>query len=159
MNDSIRLKRKIQWIKGLQKSIHLGCFMILVAVTIILVKLTLFLNFMLQYFLYVFLQVAQCLVKYSKGPTYISSKILDQKEATFPAMTICPENDGYKLDVLQAHGIKSIDQYNNNVNLNWTSNQTGVSEAQLFELATFRLDELVKELYIRLFKANPVRKY
>ena len=89
-----------------------------------------------------------------RGPTYISSDIVLQKEAGFPAMTVCPITDGYKEDVLQAHGIESIKRYNYKTDLNWTSNQTDVTEAELFELATYGLDELVKRFYIRFFSAD-----
>lgn len=89
-----------------------------------------------------------------QGPTYISSEIVPQKAAGFPAMTVCPNSDGYREDVFQAHGIEEVDRYNYKRDLNWTSNQTGVTEEQLFELATYRFDELVKRLYIRFFEAD-----
>ena len=31
-----------------------------------------------------------------QGPTYISSEIVPQKEAEFPAMTVCAETEKYK---------------------------------------------------------------
>ena len=36
----------------------------------------------------------------------------------------------------------------------WSSNHTDVSEIDLFKLATYRFDELVKRFYIRLFDAD-----
>ena len=45
--------------------------------------------------------MTRCLVKYAEDPTYISSQIVDQWEADFPAITICPKYNGLKLDVLQ----------------------------------------------------------
>ena len=45
---------------------------------------------------------------------------------------------------------------NTNIGLNWTSNDTSVSETELFEKATYEVDELVKRFYVRFFKANPV---
>ncbi len=40
-------------------------------------------------------------------PTYMSSHIVPQREAEFPAMTICKNSGAYKSDVLEAHGISS----------------------------------------------------
>ena len=47
----------------------------------------------------------QCLLKYCAFPTYISSHIVDQGEAHFPATTICPQG-GFKLDVLKVKNEK-----------------------------------------------------
>ena len=92
-----------------------------------------------------------------KGPTYISSVIMAQREAAFPAMTVCPGAGGYKLDVLKENGIESISDYNNNKGAcTWSSNDSSVSEVELFEKATYDLDELVKRFYMRFFLANPV---
>jgi len=46
------------------------------------------------------LKVGQCLRTYFSEPTYYSTKIVPQKEAAFPALTVCPLSDGYKKDVL-----------------------------------------------------------
>ena len=92
-----------------------------------------------------------------KGPTYISSVIMAQSEAAFPAMTVCPGDGGYKLDVLKENGIESISEYNSNKGAcTWSSNDSSISEVELFEKATYDLDELVKTFYIRFFLANPV---
>ena len=80
-----------------------------------------------------------------------------QKEAAFPAMTVCPGAGGYKLDVLQDNGINSISSYNNMKGAcTWSSNDSSISEVELFEKATYDLNELVKRFYIRFFFANPV---
>ena len=47
------------------------------------------------------LKMVQCLIKYWEFPTYISSRIVDQGEADFPAITVCPPKNGLKLDVLR----------------------------------------------------------
>ena len=47
-----------------------------------------------------------------QGPTYISSAIVPQKDADFPAMTVCSESRKYKIDVLRQHGIASVKYYN-----------------------------------------------
>ena len=91
-----------------------------------------------------------------QGPTYISSHIVTQEEAEFPAMTVCPESTKYKENILQEHGIATAKGYNYKVNLTWSSNQTDVGDDELFELATNRLDELLQRFYIQFFNANPV---
>ena len=47
------------------------------------------------------IQTVQCLRKYYEEPTFISTEIVKQDKAEFPALTFCPEGGGYKLDVLQ----------------------------------------------------------
>ena len=94
-----------------------------------------------------------------RGPTYISSEIVDQKDAAFPAMTVCPVSNGYKEEVLEDNGIESIKRYNYKTDLNWSSNDTSITESELFEKATYNLNELVKRVYVRFFKANPVRYF
>ena len=97
----------------------------------------------------------QCVQKFLQGPTYMSSEIVPQKEAEFPAMTVCPQTKEYKEDVLRKHGIPTHKQYNDKgPDLMWSSNQTDVSEIDLFKLATHRFDELVKRFYIRFFDAD-----
>ena len=46
------------------------------------------------------LQVYQCLEKFASEPTYVSTHIVNQEKAQFPAITICPISKGYKEDVL-----------------------------------------------------------
>ena len=47
------------------------------------------------------IQTVQCLRKYFQEPTFISTEIVRQNQAEFPALTFCPETGAYKLDVLQ----------------------------------------------------------
>ena len=94
-----------------------------------------------------------------EGPTYISSQIVPQNKADFPTITICPNTIhgyGYKEDILEAHGIPDIHQYIDgyNNNLNWTSNQTDVTEAHLFQMATYEIDEVIKKIFVRFLKAD-----
>ena len=50
----------------------------------------------------------------------------------------------------QEHGLANVKAYNRDTAvMNWTSNQTGVSKSQLFDLATYAPGEIVKEIYIR----------
>lgn len=46
-------------------------------------------------------QITQLMVKYNEAPTYVTTDIVEQREAAFPAITICPEGDKYKSDVLK----------------------------------------------------------
>ena len=129
-------QKKINCLKALQKTVYLLTLLVLL--------------------LLLFVQTAQCIHKYFQGPTYISTDIVAQSKAGFPALTICPESNGYKEQVLQEHGIESVKKYNYKKDLNWSSNQTNVTESELFDLATYDLDEIVKRFYIRFFKAHPV---
>ena len=45
-------------------------------------------------------QIGKCYDRYMRGPTYVDTKIVPQKKALFPAMTICAVKGGYKHDVL-----------------------------------------------------------
>ena len=47
-------------------------------------------------------------------------------------------------------------RYNYKTDLNWTSNDPSVSESELFLAATYNVSEIIKRVYIRFFKANPV---
>ncbi len=52
----------------------------------------------------------QCLEKFLAFPTYISSEVVDQSEAEFPALTVCPD-PGYRTDRLNALGIKTTGKF------------------------------------------------
>ena len=104
------------------------------------------------------IQVIRCIFKYVEVPTYVSSKILNQNKADFPAITVCPNDNGYKADVLKYHGIQDVSSYNYKNQKNWTSNDISINESELFEKVTYRFDELVQKVYIRYFRADPVSK-
>ncbi|XP_040580132.1 uncharacterized protein [Lepeophtheirus salmonis] len=119
---------------------------------------------MLKRFIYVFLlfgltlilllQSAQCLAKYLDHPTYMSSTIVDQTESEFPALTVCPNIKGYKPEVLAANGFAEEADYNDAVDgrkIRWTSNNSDVSPLQLYDTASYTLNELVGQFYIRYF--------
>ena len=103
-------------------------------------------------------QVIRCFYKYFDYPTYVSTKIVKQAKAEFPAVTICPKSSGYKEEVLRENGIPSRKRYNFKYNLNWSSNDTKVSELELFDLVTYNLQDLVEGVYIRYNGADLVRK-
>ena len=127
-------QRKIGRLKFLQKGIYVMALFILILLLLV--------------------QTIQCFVKFARGPTYISSEIVPQNEAGFPAMTICPETNKYNKTLLEQHGIASDKRYNWKTDLNWSSNQTDVTESQLFLMATKNLNDIVKRVYIRYFKAD-----
>ncbi len=56
--------------------------------------------------------------------------------------------------MFQAHGISSTTNYNNKVNMTWSSNDSSVSEEELFKLSTYEVEEIFKEVFIRYFKAD-----
>lgn len=46
-------------------------------------------------------QTGRCVYKFAQVPTYLSTDVVAQNDSEFPAVTLCPEDDGYKADVLQ----------------------------------------------------------
>ena len=48
----------------------------------------------------------RCLQHYYGYPTYISSEIVNQWDATFPAITVCALETPYNEEVLRSHGIQ-----------------------------------------------------
>ena len=46
-------------------------------------------------------QIAGCIETYILHPTYFETKIVAQRKALFPAMTICSVSNGYKEDILK----------------------------------------------------------
>ena len=56
------------------------------------------------YYFYIHVKIfkmTRCLMKYVEEPTYISSRIVDQWEADLPAITVCPNTNKIKTEVLQ----------------------------------------------------------
>ena len=56
--------------------------------------------------------------------------------------------------MFQRNGIASIKKYNYKTNLNWSSNDSGVTQQQLFLEATYNLDEIAKKIQIRLIRSD-----
>ena len=56
--------------------------------------------------------------------------------------------------LFQRNGIASIKKYNHKTNLNWSSNDSGVTQQQLFLEATYNLDEIAKKIQIRLIRSD-----
>ena len=103
------------------------------------------------------IQTIQCVTKFVSGPTYFSTKYMEQKFSDFPAISICPSGSLYKSDILASHGIPSLKSYNYKYNLTWSSNDSNTSPIQLFHLITYDFRELVRSIKIRYLKADPVR--
>ena len=112
--------------------------------------------FILLFVLLLTIQIIKCIQKYIHSPTYVTSKIVAQNMAEFPAISICPINNGFKLNILQAHGIRDIKNYNYKTNLVWSSNNTNITESELFDKVTYQFSELVQTVKIRYFRADPV---
>ena len=56
--------------------------------------------------------------------------------------------------LFQRNGIASTKKYNYKTNLNWSSNDSGVTQQQLFLEATYNLDEIAKKIQIRLIRSD-----
>ena len=117
--------------------------------------------FILALLSFLLTKISICLHKYIENPTYTTSKLVNQNEADFPALTICPmgRHDGYKENMLKSHGIAQLEFYSISyfskicpTNLNWSSNYTDVSEDDLFDQATLKFDELVESFAILPFQ-------
>ena len=54
------------------------------------------------------LQIYRCFDLFKRGHTYIETKVVPQTKVLFPAVTICPGTNGYKIDVLQVVFINRI---------------------------------------------------
>ena len=77
----VKLLRKIRCFKCLEKLVYTTVFITLVGLLIA--------------------QSTKCVMKYVEGPTFTEMKIAKQQEAEFAAVTLCPQNNGYRADVLQ----------------------------------------------------------
>ena len=71
----------IKWLKFAQKLIYVVVLFILTLILLV--------------------QICNCLVHYGNEPTYVETKVAPQHKALFPAMTICPQNNGYNEAILK----------------------------------------------------------
>ena len=76
-----KAKNRIRWVEATEKFVHNIFLLILI--------------FTLLY------QIHSCISEFIRGPTYTETRLVQQNKALFPAMTICPKADGYKLDMLK----------------------------------------------------------
>jgi hypothetical protein len=51
--------------------------------------------------LFLLANIYSCLKHYWEAPTYVATKVAPQHKALFPAMTICPQNNGYNEENLK----------------------------------------------------------
>ena len=102
-----------------------------------------------------------CFIKYFRKPTYMSTNMVPQNSANFPAMTFCPLPQGYKPEVLEANGINGSLAYNSHHyggQMNWTSNNFAKTASNLFLEATKTKEDIFRLVYIRTIKASEVAK-
>ena len=84
MEEDIKLKKegsKIRCLRFAQKAIYVLVLFILSLILLI--------------------QVFECIQTYYQEPTYVETKVAPQHKALFPAMTICPQNNGYNEEKLK----------------------------------------------------------
>ncbi|CAB4057150.1 unnamed protein product [Lepeophtheirus salmonis] len=114
-------------------------------------------------FIILFNQIIRILIKYSEGPTYISTLVARQSDAEFPAITMCPNEEMYNLTRLREHGINSTDNYNGgavrDATRTWLSNQSNTSPRALFDYITFSAKDLIRTVKVRTFEAHPERGF
>ncbi|XP_040576980.1 uncharacterized protein [Lepeophtheirus salmonis] len=114
-------------------------------------------------FIILFNQIIRILIKYSEGPTYISTLVARQRDAEFPAITMCPNEEMYNLTRLREHGINSTDNYNGgavrDATRTWLSNQSNTSPRALFDYITFSAKDLIRTVKVRTFEAHPERGF
>ena len=72
---------KIKWLKFAQKAVYV---LVLFILTLVLL-----------------MQIWNCLVHFYEEPTYVETRVAPQHKAMFPAMTICPQNNGYNEEKLK----------------------------------------------------------
>ena len=117
-----------------------------------------------------------CLNAFVSNPTYTEMTMVDQKKSSLPVITLCPK-PGYKDDVLkvivkifedlsslvadhcivQEHGISPTSDYLGTwqkAPLSWTSFIENVTSQELFDLSTFRFDELIS--WITVWTVEPL---
>ena len=112
-------------------------------------------------------KVIKCVDEYVENPTYTTSKLVNQKEAAFPALTICPINRSiaYNESILNNHGISQMKNYigynrsyDCSSNMTWSSRNTALSENDIFENVTLKFDELVDSIKLTRFRGLNVSK-
>ena len=127
-------------------------------------------------------QLGQCVKKYLNGTTYYETAVVEQKRASFPDFTICSfTTNGLKEDILKVsrheialslrkiskaplpyvlfkckgHGLTS-EEY---VKGQWTSKEGTVTPQDLWDLATFQLEELILEIRLISWSGSMMKVY
>ena len=65
------------------------------------VKLFTYFGFLAVLIILLISQAAHSIIVYLEGPTYTETLLHNQEKTTFPEITICPLENGYKEDVLK----------------------------------------------------------
>ena len=114
--------------------LNLGCvknlqyFVIIVACTVVL-----------------FFQVAKCAEKYIEKSTGTADKYVHVSKTAFPELTICPTYP-YKLDVIQANGIKTRNDLR--FGSQWISNNSRMSPTQFYNEIVLDVKEVIHSITI-----------
>lgn len=100
-------------------------------------------------------------------PTYISSSVVRQQEATFPTFTLCADSSiAYDLDNLAKHGLTKNDYTcgskgtagNENCPV-WTSNMSNVSPIEVYDDSTYSIQKMVETITIQTMTPDQLGSY
>lgn len=99
-------------------------------------------------------------------PTYISSSVVRQQEATFPTFTLCADSSiAYDLDALGKHGLTKSDYTCGSKGTGnekcpvWTSNQSDVSPIEVYDDSTFAIQKMVEKITIQTMTPDQLGSY
>ena len=97
-------------------------------------------------------------MRYIEQPTYTETNVIPQSKAKFPAVTVCPTMENpLRKTALERHNISSFASYmglSTKTAINWSSNDSNVSEQELFNQLTFTLDEIIVEGVLNYIDKN-----
>lgn len=100
--------------------------------------------------------------KYFSKPTYVSTKVVEQHEADFPEITVCPDgSDSYKFEALEKFGYGSKKTNYNKLldpagNYSWSGgvgSNVSASPELIFKELTYDIWEMIG--YVRFHLLNP----
>ncbi|CAB4054679.1 ASIC4 [Lepeophtheirus salmonis] len=109
-------------------------------------------SFVFTLFIFMMIQVSQCLIKFIDAPTYMKTSIHSQIESTFPAISVCSSERKYRAQVLVENGFSSEADYD----ASWMSNNSFKSPEELYEDLTLRPDDVFSEISMDLFRPHPI---
>ena len=92
---------------------------------------------------------------YIRGQPYNFCFFSRSNVAKFPSITICPDYSvAYKEDVLRSYGVTAGDIRNQDF-----PNFTEMTSLEFYNLVTYDLNELLKDLFIKVFSVMPGTRY
>ena len=92
---------------------------------------------------------------YIRGQPYNFCFFSRSNVAKFPSITICPDYSvAYKEDVLRSYGVTAGDIRNQDF-----PNFTEMTSLEFYNLVTYDLNELLKDLFIEAFSVMPGTRY